>query len=256
MDCLEGEPRRNTEKMLEFVANAAALSADIVVFPEMSDTGYDMPKIVRTASSWDEGPVVALRRAAKESGLNIIAGVSERAESDVYNAVVVIDRQGEIVVRYRKTHLITAAPIFEHEFLRAGDSLCTAQLEGTIIGLMTCYDLRFPEMARALALQGAKVIFVPAAWPLVRLPHWTCLTAARAIENQVFLIAIGRIGSDGGPAFSGTSTIYNPYGVILASASQIHERIIIADVDLNEVDLVRKQIQVHQDRRPELYQVT
>lgn len=255
MDCVTGDPARNCEKMLGFIEAAASDRADIVVFPEMADTGYDMQQILRSASDWSAGPVQRLCSAAAKYGINVIAGLSERAGDDVYNAMAVIDRTGKIAGRYRKTHLITAEPMLEHKFLKPGDALGLAELEGITIGMMTCYDVRFPEVARTLALAGAKILFIPSAWPLVRLPHWQCLTAARAIENQVFVVAPGRIGAEGGSVFAGTSVIYNPYGVLLASASQIYERRITADLDLGEIDLVRSQVQVHRDRRPDLYRV-
>jgi omega-amidase len=256
MDCVSGDPARNCAKMLGFIERAAKDGAGIIVFPEMSDTGYDMHQILRSASTWGEEPMRELCSAAKGYGINVIAGLSERDGDAIYNSTAVIDRTGHVVGRYRKTHLITAEPTFEHRFIKPGDALGFAELESVPIGLMTCYDVRFPEVARTLALRGAKILFIPSAWPLVRLPHWTCLTAARAIENQVFVIAAGRVGTEAGSTFAGTSVIYNPYGVTLASASQIHERLITADIELRELEQVRGQIQVHRDRRPDLYQVS
>ncbi|HEV3157970.1 MAG TPA: nitrilase-related carbon-nitrogen hydrolase, partial [Candidatus Baltobacteraceae bacterium] len=181
-----GDITKNVEKLTRYIDEASNSGNDLVIFPEMSDVGYDMPIIVKTASSWDDegSPVRILQQKALRRNINIVAGVSERVKEDVYNALVVINRQGRIVSKYRKTHLITAEPMLEHHHLKAGDKLVTCKIDDVEVGLMTCYDIRFPEVARSLSISGAKLLLVPAAFPLVRLPHWTALNIARAIENQ------------------------------------------------------------------------
>lgn len=248
-----GETDTNTGKMLQYLEKASASGADVIVFPEMSDTGYDMPTILKTAQPWDRGPVSALRAAAKRNAIAVIAGVSERTSDGVYNGTAVIDKDGELIGSYRKTHLITAEPMLEHHFLKAGDRLGRGDILGHKIGLMTCYDIRFPEVARTLSIEGAEILFIPSAFPLVRLPHWTSLLSARAIENQVFVVACNRVGHDAGVTFCGTSTILDPYGTVVASASDIHESLIIGELNFEMLSIVRSQIKVHQDRRPSLY---
>jgi len=248
-----GDLESNTAKMLTHLVTAARGGADVVVFPEMCDTGYDMPVILKSAQSWNNGTVPALRKAANDLNVNVIAGVSELTEEGVFNSTAIISRHGDIAGRYRKTHLITAAPMLEHQFLKSGDKLGMAQIEEIHCGLMTCYDIRFPEIARSLSIAGAEILFIPSAFPMVRLPHWTILTAARAIENQVFVVACNRIGTDAGMTFCGTTTIIDPYGTVVASASAIHEGPIFGDINLNMIQTVRSQIKVHQDRRPALY---
>lgn len=250
-----GAVQDNTKKMLDYIDRSASLGSDVVMFPEMSDTGYDMPLIMSSAQSWDEGTVPALQASAKRYGINVIAGVSERTNEGVFNSTVIINREGSISGRYRKTHLITAEPMLEHRFLKAGESLGIAEVEGVLCGFMTCYDIRFPEIARTLSLKGANILFVPSAFPLVRLTHWTVLLNARAVENQVFVVACNRIGIDAGVSFCGTTTIIDPYGAIIASSSAIHETLVAGEIDLEMIKTVRSQIKVHQDRRPALYQV-
>lgn len=166
-----GDPVRNIARMTEFVSAAAAKGADVVVFPEMSDTGYDMPEILKSASNWEDAPMQALRSSAQRHDIAVIAGLSERVGADVYNAVAVIARDGALVARYRKVHLITATPIHEERFLKPGSELVLSSLDAIPIGLLLCYDLRFPEVARALGLGGAQILFMPAAWPLARQSH-------------------------------------------------------------------------------------
>ncbi len=254
MNCGVGEVTDNTNRLLGFVDQAKHAGCDTVVFPEMSDTGYLMPVILETASFWTEGPVAALREAAHKCGINIVAGVSERTDSTVFNSIVAIDRNGEIVAKYRKTHLITAEPMLEHHHLGSGDELVVGEVDGIKAGFLTCYDIRFPEISRLLTDAGAQILFLPSAFPLVRVGHWKTLTEARAIENQVFVVAANRIGNDGpGLTFCGASRVIDPYGTIIAAASEIDEKLLVADLDLGQIACTRKRLQVHQDRRPDLY---
>jgi omega-amidase len=121
--------------------------------------------------------------------------------------------------------------------------------------VMICYDIRFPELARTLALDGAKILFVPAEWPHPRLHHWRTLLMARAIENQMFVVSCNRVGTSGSTHFFGHSLIIDPWGEIIAEGAE-HEEIITAALDLTEVDKVRGRIPVFEDRRPELYKTT
>lgn len=248
-----GSVEKNVEKMLSYIETASNDSNDLVIFPEMCDTGYDMEVILKKASEWSVGAVPALCEAAKKHNINVVAGVSEKIDDDVYNAVAVIDRTGAITSSYRKTHLRTAEPMLEHHFLKAGNKLGLAEIDGHKVGIMTCYEIRFPEIARSLALKEIEILIIPAAWPLVRLPHWETLIPARAIENQIFVAATSRIGNDTGLQFSGSSMIVSPYGNILSAASQIHEGLISSTLDFEFIKTVRSQIKVHQDRRTELY---
>lgn len=248
-----GKVQENTETMTNWIKRAGSEGHDLIVFPEMSDTGYDMDVILKTASEWNTGVIESLQQAAEKANINVIAGISERVGGDVYNSIAVLGRNGKLTGKYRKTHLITAEPTLEHMFLKAGEELGLVEVEGKQVGLMTCYEIRFPEIARTLVLRGAEILIVPAAWPLVRLPHWDALILARAIENQVFVAATSRIGDDTGIPFSGSSTIISPYGNIMASASQIHEELISTNINFDFIDEVRSQIKVHQDRRVDLY---
>lgn len=248
-----GDLFANTNSILTYIQNAAENGCDLVIFPEMSDTGYDMEVIVQKASDWKSGLVPKMCEAALKYNVNIVAGVSERKEGSVYNSVVVINRKGQITDRYRKTHLVTAEPMLEHHYLKPGDRLGLAEIDGHKIGIMTCYEVRFPEIARSLSLLGIELLIIPAAWPLVRLPHWQNLVVSRAIENQVFIAAANRLGNDTGIQFAGTSMFVGPYGNCLAAGSQIHEKLITVEVDFEEIQVVRQQIKVHQDRRKELY---
>ena len=140
----------------------------------------------------------------------------------------------------------------EEKHLQSGDKLGLLNVSGTDAGMMICYDIRFPELARKLAINGAKMLFVPAQWPNPRLHHWRTLLMARAIENQMFVIACNRCGTSGTSTFFGHSLIIDPWGEIIAEAGE-EESIIRAEIDLALVDTIRSKIPVFEDRRPQLY---
>ena len=248
-----GDVAWNTQTIVSQVRAAVARECNVVVFPEMSDTGYDMPTILQTASAWDRGAYSEVAAAAAEGRVTVVVGLSERVGGDVYNTVAVLGPTGELIAKYRKTHLITAEPICEHNYLRRGDSLTLCELAGFRAGLLTCYDIRFPELARKLTLAGAEILIVPAAWPLVRIHHWEVLTTCRAIENQVYIAAVNRVGDDNGLTFGGTSRLLDPFGTVLAVASETEETLLIGEVSRDRLAEVRGRLKVFADRRPELY---
>jgi predicted amidohydrolase len=251
--CLPGEIAANVRTIVESIRDAAERGCDAVVFPEMSDTGYHMPTIARTASAWNGAAYTEIAAAAARFKISVLAGLSERVGNDIYNTIAVIGADGAPIAKYRKTHLMTGAPICEHNFLRSGNEITLCTLGSFKIGLMTCYDIRFPELARRLCLQGAEVLVVPAAWPMYRLGHWETINACRAIENQVYVAAVNRVGTDKGLAFCGASRLLDPYGTILASASPLDDTLIVGEISRERLREVRGRLKVYEDRREELY---
>ncbi|MBA2431122.1 MAG: carbon-nitrogen family hydrolase [Chthoniobacterales bacterium] len=254
ISCAVGDVADNVRKLRDFAARAKQAGAELIVFPEMADTGYSMPAIQEHATTWSEGAVPALREIAKEFSIAIISGVSERDDSCIYNAQVVIDRAGEVIAKYRKTHLFTPAPTEEHKCFTCGGELAAFQLRDLRLGLSICYDLRFPELYRALAADGGVNVFVvSSAWPFPRVEHLRTLATARAIENQSYCILANRVGTDDGTTFCGTSAIIDPYGVVTAAASADREEVVYGEVSLEVVRMVRERMPVFSHRRPELY---
>jgi omega-amidase len=155
---------------------------------------------------------------------------------------------------YRKTHLFAGTPIGEDECFSPGNELKSFPFGGLRLGLSICYDLRFPELYRTLAIEEqANVFILSAAWPFPRLEHFRVLATARAIENQSYMIVSNRVGTDEGVTCCGSSAIIDPYGVILASASTDREELVQAEVSLEVVRSVRDKMAVFEQRRPELY---
>jgi predicted amidohydrolase len=254
ISCALGNLEANLAKIRDFCARAQKNGADLIVFPEMVDTGYAMDIIRAQASQWNEGAVPALRDIAKNLGLAIVAGVSEREGSSIFNSQVFIDANGEIVARYRKTHLFSLPPIEEDKCFTAGNEFVSASYLGFRLGLSICYDLRFPEVYRTLAIKnGVNVLVISSAWPFPRVEHLRVLARARAIENQSYVILANRVGTDNGGTFCGSSAMIDPYGAIIAEASTDREELIEAEVSQNVIATVRERMRVFAHRRPELY---
>ncbi|WP_311290187.1 carbon-nitrogen family hydrolase [Paenibacillus glycanilyticus] len=248
-----GQPDANFAKLASMLEEAASQpnKPDVIVFPEMWNTGYALTEITELADPQGERTIAYLSDFSRKHGVHIIAGsIAEGREDGVYNTIFAFDRDGNQTGDYSKIHLFRLMD--EEKYLAAGDKLGRLEIEGAGAGMMICYDIRFPELARKLALDGAKLLFVPAEWPHPRLHHWRTLLTARAIENQMFVIACNRVGVSGDTHFFGHSMILDPWGETIAEAGE-EETIVYAEIDLSLVDTVRGRIPVFEDRRPSLY---
>jgi omega-amidase len=254
ISCVPGEIGANLRKIREFTSRAKNAGAELIIFPETSDTGYSMPIIRKAATEWAQGAVPRLGEIAREFSIAIICGVSEREGDRIYNSQVFFDDTGKMIAKYRKTHLVTASQIDERSVFTPGDSFVSCQVGNFIFGLTICYDLRFPEVCRKLAVEQKANVFVnSSAWPIVRVEHLRILALTRAIENQSYLILANRSGADDDGTLCGTSVIIDPYGVILSAASVDREEIIFADISEDIVNSVRKRMAVFDHRRRDLY---
>jgi omega-amidase len=252
--CAPGELKTNLRIIRDCATSARARGADLVVFPEMSDTGYSMPMIREHATRWEDGAVASLQRFAQTLSIAIVCGVSERDGDRIYNSQVFIDRNGGIIAKYRKTHLAAIGSLDERPVFTAGDKFVACEHDDFNFGLTICYDLRFPEVYRALAVEhGANVFVNSSAWPLVRAKHLRMLALARAVENQSYFILTNRVGTDDEGIFCGESAIIDPAGNVLAEASADHDELITADISKEVVDLTRKRMCAFEHRRRDLY---
>ncbi|QJC51933.1 carbon-nitrogen family hydrolase [Paenibacillus albicereus] len=250
-----GEPELNFARVRSRLQEAAAAAdkPDVIVLPEMWNTGYALDRIGELADPDGERTRAMLSAFSREAGVHVVGGsIAEKRAQEVYNAAYAFNREGELAGQYEKMHLFRLME--EEKHLAAGSRLGLFPLEGADAAMMICYDIRFPELARSLALAGAKALFVPAEWPKPRLHHWRSLLIARAIENQMYVIACNRTGTSGETEFFGHSMIVDPWGEVLAEAGE-EETILSADIDLALVDEVRARIPVFEDRRPQLYRL-
>jgi len=246
-----GNPKGNFKKVEEKIRKAAMLNAEIVVLPEMWNTGYDLTNLEKIADVNGEETKNLLIRLAKELHIHIIGGsVSTKKDNHFFNTMYVVNNIGEIIAGYDKAHLFKLMD--EHLYLEAGTDKNIFKLNDVDMGGVICYDLRFPEWFRIHSLAGAKVIFVPAQWPAARVDHWKILLQARAIENQCFIVAVNRVGDDPNNSFNGNSMVIAPWGEILWIGAN-EETIGLVEINLDEVDDVRKRIPVFKDRRVDIY---
>ena len=254
ISCSLGDPEANLQKVREFSRRAKELGTELIVFPEMTDTGYSMPVIREHANHWNNGFVPGLQETAREFSIAIVSGVSERADSIIYNSQVFIDSHGDIAGKYRKTHLYAVAPVEEQTCFSPGDCFETFVFGGLHFGFSICYDLRFPEMYRKLATeQGVGAFIISSAWPFPRVEHFRTLAMARAIENQSYVIASNRVGKDNDLWFCGSSAIIDPRGVVITAASADREELIHADLSKDLVFSVRSRVESFAHRRQDLY---
>jgi omega-amidase len=254
ISCSLGDPKANLLKVRDFSRRAMDAGAELVVFPEMTDTGYSMPVIQTHATSWADGFVPGLREIARNLSIAIVSGISEREDSLIYNSLVFVDQKGEIAAKYRKTHLYAVAPVEEQTCFAPGDAFVRFAFGDLHFGFSICYDLRFPEMYRKLATEHNVTAFIiSSAWPFPRVEHFRLLSLARAIENQSYVIASNRVGKDEDLWFCGSSAIIDPRGVVIAAASADREELIHADLSEDLVLSVRSRVASFAHRRPDLY---
>jgi predicted amidohydrolase len=252
----------NIERAERLVAKAAATGADLVLLPEKW-TGIGPPEFIRSvAESLEEGEATAaMRRWAGSLGITLVGGsIVERREGHekLSNTSVVIDPEGEIAAVYRKIHLFDVE-VGGHVYRESatedpGDRPVTTEVEGWKLGLSICYDLRYPELYRLLAVDGCEALAVPAAFTLwTGKDHWEVLLRARAIENQCYVVAENQWGSypDGKAAY-GRSMIIDPWGVVVAQAPD-EDGVIVAELERARLEDVRRTLPSLANRQPEAY---
>lgn len=254
MDMEFGAVEKNFTQAKRLIREAAQARPDVIVLPETWNTGFFPRENLQELCDRDCARVkTELGGLAKALHVNLIAGsMSNLREGKIYNTACVFDRSGACIAQYDKTHLFT--PMGEHEYYTAGDHLCSFQLDGVPCALIICYDVRFSELVRTLALAGAKMLFCVAQWPQARAAHLETLVRARAIENQMFAVCCNSCGSAGSTQYAGRSAIIDPWGVTLAQAQE-RQSMITASCDLSVVEDIRSSINVFRDRRPELYDI-
>ncbi|GIP25690.1 hydrolase [Paenibacillus sp. J23TS9] len=248
-----GSPQANKAHLEELLEKAiqGESKPDLLVLPEMWNTGYALEQIQDIADPEGKESRTWLSSFAKKHHVMIVGGsVAVKKGDQIFNTMYAFDRNGQQVGEYSKLHLFRLMD--EEKHLTAGEAVVTFDLDGFKVGASICYDIRFPELARSLALGGTKMLIVPAEWPHPRLHHWRTLLMARAIENQMYVIACNRVGSSRGTDFFGHSLIIDPWGEIVAEGSE-SEEIVTGLISPELVDEVRGRIPVFADRRPEFY---
>lgn len=222
---------------------------DLVVLPELWAAGYFAFDRYDELAETLDGPLVeTIRGWARSLGAHVQAGsVLERDPSGLHNTALLVGPDGELLLDYRKVHVFGYQSL-EAKLLTPGTGARVADTALGVVGMTTCYDLRFPELYRHLVDAGAQLIVVPAAWPAARLEHWRLFTRARAVEDQVFLLACNAAGRQGDVELAGHSAVIDPWGRVLAEAGA-DEEVLLVDLDLDVVRETREEFPVLNDRR-------
>ncbi len=250
------------KKARRMLAEASDAGCDIAVLPEMFSCPYDRAYFKDFAAKGHEETVAALSAWAKEFGLVLVGGsVPEREDGRLYNTSFVFDDRGGLLARHRKVHLfdvdLPGMRFKESNTFTPGNSVTTFETRWGTMGLAVCFDLRFPELFRAMAVRGAKVIFLPAQFNMTTGPsHWELSLRSRAVDNECYLVGASAARYEG---FSyecwGHSTVADPLGMVLASCDE-KEQILRAELDLDRIDTVRRQLPTFLHLRRDVYQVT
>lgn len=254
MDIRLGCPDKNFAHAAELIESAMMETPDVLVLPETWNTGFFPKEGICALCDRDGVRVKAeIGALAAKYRVNIVAGsVSNLRGEKVYNTAMVFDRSGACIAAYDKTHLFT--PMGENAYYTPGDHLCRFTLDGVRCAILICYDVRFPELTRSLAVEGLDMLFVVSQWPKARTFHLRSLTTARAIENQMFVVCCNSCGAAGQTMYGGNSAVIDPWGETVALAGE-YEQILTASCDLQLLDGIRGSIPVFRDRRPELYDI-
>jgi predicted amidohydrolase len=255
-----GQKRRNLEEVERAAARAGKAGAQLIVLPECHLTGYVYESLEEALAVAEPVPGPASERVselAAQHSLYIVVGTLERVGDRCYNSTLLAGPQG-IEAVYRKTHTLCLGV---DRFTTPGNlGLHVHDLPLGRIGILICYDLRFPEAARVLALAGVQAIALPTNWPITSHIQADVFTRSRAAENRIFLLAADRVGRERGTTFLGRSQIVSPDGTVVAEASATHPDFLMADIDLSEADSKRVVVRPGEhefdffgDRRPDLY---
>ncbi|RMF97844.1 MAG: carbon-nitrogen family hydrolase [Candidatus Schekmanbacteria bacterium] len=247
---LLGEVEKNFSKVEKLLENFE-VSEGIVLLPEMWTSGFDYRHLEDIAS---KTPLILerIKEIAARKNLIIAGSMPEKDKGHFYNTSFLIGEKGNIIGKYRKIHLFS--PMREDKYFSKGKKVEVFNTSFGKVALVLCFDLRFPELIRTLALKGAQILLVSAQWPLIRVEHWRTLLRARAIENQFYVTGAAASGKTGKFVFCGNSMIIAPNGEILANAD-LDEVVITSSIDLKEIKKIRKEMPCFQARAPKLYRV-
>ena len=254
--CKRADKKENLKKIENFVEKAKNQSADLIVFPELSLTGYVVRDQIYELAETIPGPSTqVIEKIAEKTQTYIVFGMpelSEKTQATIYNTAVLVGPKGYIG-KYRKMYLPTHSVFEEKRYFRPGYQAAAFDTEIGKIGLIICYDIFFPEVSRLTRLKGAQLIVCISASPAVRKTFFEILTAARAIENTAFLAYINLVGIENGLQFWGGSRLIAPNGKVLAKAKYDQEDLVMCDVNYSDIKPIETFVPTLKDLRPELF---
>lgn len=256
INCRRGDKIANIQKIEDYTARAHQQNAELVIFPELSLTGYTIRDDLFKLAEKIPGPSTSdIEKIARKYETYIVFGMpelSEKAQATIYNTAVLVGPEG-FVGKYRKMYLPTHSVFEEKRYFRQGYHVEAFETKLGKIGLIICYDIFFPEVSRLTRLEGAQLIICISASPAVRRTFFEILTAARAIENAVFFAYVNLVGIENGLQFWGGSRLVAPSGRIIVKAKYDEEDLVIGEVDYSDIIPVETFVPTLRDLRPELF---
>jgi len=257
MSCRVGEKHRNIEIMKRIIRHAKKRKADLIAFPELALTGYVVrDRAYELAENVPNGPSVRqIEEIAKKENIHIILGMIEKsakASAVLHNTAVLVGPKG-FVGKYQKIYLPTHSVFEEKRYFRPGYQIPVFETEIGKLGIIICYDIYFPEVTRVLSLKGARLIVCISASPSVRRGFFETLTAARAIENTVFVAFVNLSGIEDGLQFWGGSRIIAPSGSLISQAKYDEDDFVVAKINYSESARVQAWVPTLRDLRPEIF---
>ncbi|MCJ7424233.1 carbon-nitrogen hydrolase family protein [Candidatus Bathyarchaeota archaeon] len=256
ISCGRGEKTENIRKIEKATRKAQRESAKLVIFPELSLTGYKVRDEIYELAETIPGPSTEIvGRIARETGMYIVFGMpecSEKTQATLYNTSVLMGPEG-LIGKYRKMYLPTHSIFEEKRYFRPGFQSAVFDTGLGRMGLIICYDIFFPEVCRLTRLEGAQLIVCISASPAVRRAFFETLTVARAMENTVFLAYVNLVGIEDGLQFWGGSRLVGPQGKILAKAKYDEDDFVIGEVDYSDMRSAEAFVPTLRDLRPDLF---
>ncbi|MBN2853708.1 MAG: carbon-nitrogen hydrolase [Clostridia bacterium] len=242
--------RSNEEKMEKMIVKAGKEHADIIIFPETFSTGYNFSvmgdDIYRLAEQTTRTTIPLACRLARENKIHVIIPIILKEENKLFNSAIIIDDNGVILNKYHKNHLWDE----EQKYFEYGNN--DYRVYDTLFGkfgVIICYDVDFPETSRTLAMNGADIIFVPAAWATTHRHLWDVFLPSRALENTVYVAGVNLVGDHGDLHFFGDSKVFDPTGVLIEKAAEDIEELLFCDIDVEKIKENRKNFPYLKERR-------
>jgi predicted amidohydrolase len=258
INCKQGDKEANLRKIEVAASKAKKQGAELLILPELSLTGYVIRDQLYDLAEEIPGPSTkVIEQIAKESGLHIIFGMPElsgKTQATLHNSAVLVGPKG-FIGKYRKMYLPTHSVFEEKRYFRPGYDTAVFETDLGKIGLIICYDLYFPEVARLARLEGAHLIVCISASPAVRRTFFEVLTSARAIENAAFLAFVNLVGIEDGLQFWGGSRLVGPNGAALVQAKYDEEDFVMGEIDYSDVRSFEAFVPTLKDLRPELFDI-
>lgn len=250
MDIFWENVQKNMEKAEDFIKKAKENQVELLIFPEMTLTGFSM-HVEKTTKDWQQ-QVHFFEEMSRQYEISIIFGYPAPAGisgQKMYHNHLALAEHGRVRMDYTKLHPFTFGQ--EGEYFSGGEEIVCTPWKDTMLGAFICYDLRFPEIFQISSAKSELIVLI-ANWPVSRIDDWDCLLKARAIENQAYIAAVNRTGEGGGLLYNGHSALYGPRGERLTTLCQ-EESLLIGEVDPEYVRRCRDVFPLKKDRREELY---